>query len=119
MARILIIDDEEDVLIPLRGILQNRGFEVATLSRASTAFMTVDVFKPDVILLDIKLAEHDGRDICFQLKANNRTKRVKILLCSGYITNKEEYIEYGADGFVEKPIVIDNLVQQIKQLVAG
>lgn len=117
MARILIIDDEEDVLIPLRSILQKKGFEVATLSRASTAFMTVDVFKPDLIILDIKLAEMDGRDICFQLKANNRTQRVKILLCSGFITNKEEYIEYGADGFVKKPIEIADLVKKIKKLI--
>lgn len=118
MARILIIDDEEDILVPLRSILQKKGFEVATLSRASTAFKTVDVFKPDIIVLDIKLAEHDGRDICFQLKANNRTKRVKILLCSGFITDEEELMEYGADGFIEKPVKIDELVAKINGLLA-
>ena len=113
MPRILIIDDEEDVLIPLRGLLQKNGFEVATLSRAATAFKTVDVFKPDVILLDIKLADFDGRDICFELKSNRKTKRVKILLCSAHITQKDEYKEYGADDFIGKPFEMKELINKI------
>jgi len=113
MARVLIIDDEEDLLTPLGSLLKKSGFEVATLSRASTTFMTVDVFKPDIILLDIKLSDYDGRDICFQLKSNNRTKRVKILLCSAHITRKDEYVEYGADGFIGKPFEYKDLVKKI------
>ncbi len=113
MSRILIIDDEEDNLVSLRGLLQKNGFEVATLSRAATAFKTVDVFKPDVILLDIKLADFDGRDICWELKSNRKTKRVKILLCSAHITQKDEYMEYGADDFISKPFEFKELIEKI------
>ena len=113
MSRILIIDDEEDVLVPLSTLLQKKGYQVATISRGSIAFKTVDVFKPDIILLDVKLHDFDGRDICWQLKENNKTKHIKILLCSAYVTKKEEYKEYGADDFISKPFVFKDLLKKI------
>jgi DNA-binding response OmpR family regulator len=104
MQNILIIDDEEDVLISLKHLLENKGYVVTILSRPETAFTMINVLKPDIILLDIKLAEHDGRDICMQLKSNAKTKKLKIILFSGLIVSKEDYIGYGADDFIEKPI---------------
>jgi DNA-binding response OmpR family regulator len=113
MSRILIIDDEEDVLIPLSALLQKKGYQVATISRGSIAFKTVDVFKPDIILLDVKLNDFDGRDICWQLKEGKKTKHIKILLCSAYITRKDEYKEYGADDFIGKPFEFKDLLKKI------
>lgn len=114
MHNILIIDDEEDVLISLKHLLENKGYAVTVLSRPETAFNMINVLMPDIILLDIKLAEHDGRDICIQLKSNARTKKVKIILFSGYIVSKEDYTGYGADDFIEKPINFNVLIKKIK-----
>ncbi len=113
MARILIIDDEEDVLVPLAALLQKKGYQVATISRGSIAFKTVDVFKPDIILLDIKLHDFDGRDICWQLKEGKKTKHIKILLCSAHISKNDEYKEYGADDFIGKPFGFKDLLKKI------
>jgi len=113
MTRILIIDDEEDVLVPLAALLQKKGYQVATISRGSIALKTVDVFKPDIILLDVKLDDFDGRDICWQLKAGNKTKHIKILLCSAYVSKKDEYKEYGADDFLGKPFSFKDLLKKI------
>lgn len=115
MHRILIIDDEEDVLVPLKSLLEKEGFQVATLSRGGTTFKTVEVFKPDVMLLDIKLAEHDGRDICYQLKASNKTKNIKIILCSAHVLGENGYVDYGADDFLSKPFKFQALMKKIKQ----
>jgi len=115
MHRILIIDDEEDVLVPLKNLLQKEGFEVATLSRGGTTFKTVDVFKPDVMLLDIKLSEHDGRDICYELKSNKRTKNIKIILCSAHVMAEHGYLEYGADDFISKPFKFQALIKKINR----
>jgi len=90
MPNILIIDDEEDVLISLKYLLENKGYSTTVLSRPETAFNMISVLMPDIILLDIKLAELDGRDICMQLKSNARTKKVKIILFSVLIDIKEE-----------------------------
>ncbi|HXL55494.1 MAG TPA: response regulator [Chitinophagaceae bacterium] len=114
MSRILIIDDEEDVLVPLSGLLQKQGYQVATISRGSIAYKTVDVFKPDIILLDVKLNDFDGRDICWELKAGKKTKNIKILLCSAHVTKKDEYREYGADDFIGKPFEFKDLLKKIK-----
>ena len=114
MHNILIIDDEEDVLISLKHLLENKGYTVTVLSRPETAFNMINVLMPDIILLDIKLAEHDGRDICMQLKSNTRTKKVKIILFSAYVVSKEDYTGYGADDFIEKPIHFNTLIKKIK-----
>lgn len=115
MHNILIIDDEEDILISLKHLLENKGYITTVLSRPETAFTMIDVLKPDIILLDIKLAELDGRDICIQLKSNTRTKKLKIILFSGLVVSKEDYIGYGADDFIEKPIHFPTLLKKIKQ----
>jgi len=114
MNRILIIDDEQDLLLSLGSLLEKQGFSISTLSRGETAFNMIHVLKPDIILLDIKLAELDGRDICIQLKADNKTKHMKIILCSGQVIKKDEYVEYGADDFIEKPINFQGLLKKIK-----
>jgi len=114
MHRILIIDDEEDVLVPLKNLLEKEGFEVATLSRGGTALKTVEAFKPDVMLLDIKLREFDGRDICYELKANKKTKNIKIILCSAHVIADNGYIDYGADDFISKPFKLQLLVKKIQ-----
>lgn len=114
MHNILIIDDEEDILISLKHLLENKGYVTTVLSRPETAFTMINVLKPDIILLDIKLAELDGRDICIQLKSNTRTKKVKIILFSGLVVSKEDYIGYGADDFIEKPIHFPTLLKKIK-----
>jgi DNA-binding response OmpR family regulator len=115
MPNILIIDDEEDVLISLKHLLENKGYPTTVLSRPEAAFNMINVLMPDIILLDIKLAELDGRDICMQLKSNARTKKVKIILFSGLVVSKEEYTGYGADDFIEKPIHTASLFKKIKQ----
>jgi len=115
MHNILIIDDEEDVLVSLKRLLENKGYNTTVLSRPETAFTMISVLMPDIILLDIKLAELDGRDICMQLKSNAKTKKLKIILFSGLIVSKEEYIGYGADDFIEKPIHFPSLIKKLKQ----
>ena len=115
MHRILIIDDEEDVLIPLKNLLEKEGFQVATLSRGSTTFKTVEVFKPEVVLLDIKLSEYDGRDICWELKTNKKTKNIKIILCSAHVLADSGYVDYGADDFIGKPFKLQTLVKKINR----
>lgn len=118
MENILIIDDEEDVLLTLGRLLENNGYNVTTLSRPEAAINMVNVLMPDIILLDIKLAELDGRDICMQLKSTTRTKRTKIILISGLVVTKEEYVGYGADDFIEKPISFTVLLKKIKYFLS-
>ena len=113
MKRVLVIDDEESITGMLEIFFRRYNFEVITLSKAAGALNVIDEFKPDVILLDIKLAEYDGRDISMQIKASNKTKRIKIILFSGQVLDKEEYKDYEADDFIAKPFNIMELLEKV------
>jgi DNA-binding response OmpR family regulator len=113
MLRILIIDDDVDLLFLGCSLLKQRGFEVFSLSGGEGAFETVQSFKPHLILLDVKLGDQDGRDICLKLKSNPDTSFIKIILYSAFPETSVEYSKYGADDFIVKPYEFNHLVERI------
>lgn len=113
MLRILIIDDDVDLLFLGSSLLKQRGFEVFSLARADEAIETVKSFQPHLILLDVKLGNLDGRDICRQLKSNPESSFIKIILYSAFPETSVEYSKYGADDFMVKPYEFSHLVERI------
>jgi two-component system phosphate regulon response regulator PhoB len=114
MLRILIIDDDVDLLFLGSSLLKQRGFEVFSLSKADEAVETVKSFRPDLILLDVKLGNLDGRDICLRLKSDPDTSFIKIILYSAFPETSVEYSKYGADDFIVKPYEFNHLVERIR-----
>ena len=114
MARILIIDDDVDLLFLGSSLLRQRGFEVFSLSKADHVFDVVASFRPDLILLDVKLGDQDGRDICLKLKREAETNFIKVILYSAFPETSVEYSKYGADDFVMKPYELNHLVEKIR-----
>jgi two-component system phosphate regulon response regulator PhoB len=114
MFRILIIDDDVDLLFLGSSLLKQRGFEVFSLSNADEVFEIVRSFRPHLILLDVKLGDQDGRDICLKLKTDPETNFVKIILYSAFPETSVEYSKYGADDFVVKPYEFNHLVERIR-----
>ncbi len=105
----LVIDDETDTLMLIKRIFQNWGFQVITLSTGSRAVEIAEKYHPDIILLDINLDyPFDGREISKQLRSNEKTKDIKIFLCSAYNSGslKSSHIE---DGFISKPFNLTQL----------
>ena len=113
MRRILIIDDDVDLLFLGTSLLKQRGFEVFSLASAEEAFEIVHSFKPHLILLDVKLGDKDGRDICLRLKRDPETNFIKIILYSAFPETSVEYSKYGADDFIVKPYEFSHLVERI------
>lgn len=113
MFKILVIDDDVDLLFLGSSLLRQRGFEVFSLARPENVFHVVKSFQPDLILLDIKLGDYDGRNICLQLKSNAPTKHVKIILYSAFPETSVDVSKYGADDFVLKPYEMDHMVTRI------
>ena len=68
MFKILVIDDDPDVITVLQLLLIKKGYQVATASREAEAYQQVDLFKPHLIVLDVLLSGVDGRTICKKLK---------------------------------------------------
>ena len=80
MANILIVDDSKNLLQMIKTIFQMHNYEVRTAPTKSSLMAHMEIFKPDVILMDIMLSDSDGREICKELKTNDETKRIPVIL---------------------------------------
>ncbi len=80
MKRILVVDDDIDILCVVQLVLDSNGFEVVAISDWQQIYGQIEEFKPDLILLDVSLGTQDGRNICKQLKSNINTKHISVIL---------------------------------------
>ena len=110
IAKVLIIDDEEDQQELLGKILIKEGFEVQLIKDFSRIISIVEEARPDLILCDIRLRKFDGREICNKLKTAASTSNIKVLLYSAYHWLAKNALEMGADGFIPKPFTISELM---------
>ena len=113
LPKVLLIDDEVDYLHLLTALLRKRGFEVYSLSSGEDALTVTRNFKPDIILLDVRLGRFDGRLICWQIKTEKDIKGVTIILHSAFPEIETEYKSYCADEFILKPTEIDYIIARI------
>jgi DNA-binding response OmpR family regulator len=105
MKKILVVDDDDDVVETIQLILEIGGYDVEPLNDAEMIFERIDEFKPDLILLDVVLGKIDGRVICSQLKCHVDTERIPILMMSGLYDLKEvQDMECAPDDFMSKPL---------------
>ena len=119
MKKILVVDDDDDVLETIQLILEIGGYDVEPLNDAQFIFERIAEFQPDLILLDVVLGKIDGRVICSQIKSHDDTKQLPILMMSGLYDLKEiEDMECAPDDFVSKPFKMDVLLEKIEKLVA-
>jgi len=118
MKRILVVDDDDDVLETIQLILEIGGYDVEPLNDAELIFERIDDFKPDLILLDVVLGKIDGRVICSQIKCHVDTNHIPILMMSGLYDLKEvQNMECAPDDFMSKPFKMDVLLEKIEKLV--
>ena len=87
MKKLLILDDDNDLLFILKTFLESRGYDIQTLRRANDIFSHLSSFKPDLLIIDVILEGDDGRKICQQLKTKDEFKELGILLTSASSTN--------------------------------
>ncbi|MEO7960561.1 MAG: response regulator [Ginsengibacter sp.] len=113
MARILVVDDDTDILSVMEILLTMKGFDVEVTTRGENTFPKIDSFKPDLILLDVLISGHDGRTICKQLKANKQTSHIPVIMFSAHPGAAASIAEYGADDFISKPFDVNNLIDKV------
>jgi len=116
--RILIVDDDPQILKMMRKLLTNQGYETAAASDGFEAGVKVVQFNPDLVVLDLMMPGMDGFEVCKRIKGNTGTSHIKVLAVSGYDTeeNREKIIKAGADGFLPKPIDMGVILNEVKQL---
>ena len=114
MSKILVVDDDTDILSVMEILLTMKGFEVEVTAKGDNTFPKIETFKPDLILLDVLISGHDGRTICRKIKANKDTRHIPIIMFSAHPGAAATIAEYGADDFIAKPFDVTNLLQKVK-----
>lgn len=103
MSKILIVDDDEDLLLTLKLLLKGKGYEVATTITCSEGLTIFYNFQPDLVILDINVGEEDGREMCRAIKSQADYQNIPVLLISGNAEALNDYVRYGANGILGKP----------------
>src|SRR5689334_17766019 len=116
MQKILIVDDDLDLLEMVSFALQNHKMKVECLADGNHLTDCISSFGPSLILLDIYLNDCDGRQLCYQLKTSDKYKNIPVILYSaGHIT-AQSVRDSLADDFMAKPFSISQLINRIKNL---
>ena len=115
--KILVVDDEPDILEFLQVILQEEGFSVLTTDKGEYVEMLHNGGLPDLILLDMLLSGKDGREIARHLRQQEETKHIPIIMFSAHPSAEETARQAGATDFLAKPFEIDDLLTMIAKYI--
>lgn len=115
-TRILLVDDFEDAREMYTTYLQFEGYEVITASTAVEALRLATTECPDIILMDAGLPGMTGWDAISELKNDARTRDIPVLMLTGHVLkeSQDRAAEAGADGFIPKPCLPDELSREIR-----
>jgi DNA-binding response OmpR family regulator len=111
MKKILVVDDDNDILALVQMLLTLNNFKVEAIAKWELIDDRIEKFSPDIILLDVSLSGADGRDICRRLKAAEETKQIPIVLFSAHADVASSFAECNAQAFVAKPFDISHLIE--------
>ena len=118
MSKILLIDDKQDNLISISALLKNLipGCSIITADSGAKGIEKAEMEQPDTILLDIKMPEMDGFEVCERLQSVQKTKHIPVVMLTAIKTDAKSRVKglaLGADAFLSKPIDENELVAQI------
>ena len=118
--KIFILDDEEDILISLRQMLEADGFEVKVFSSPKDVIDEIKAFGPDVILLDLLMPGLSGFEVCQILNKDVETASTPIIVVSGYSDQADIKRAYklGIESYITKPYDYAKLLAEIKKLIS-
>jgi len=113
MSKILVVDDDLDILVVMEILLSMKGFEVDVTAKWENTFEKIRTFQPNLILLDVLISGNDGRTICKKLKSQTETKDIPIIMFSAHPSAAATIKEYGADDFIAKPFDVNDLLAKV------
>jgi DNA-binding response OmpR family regulator len=114
MNKILVVDDDPDILSLVETILTMDNFSVQAILKWECIDDSINNFKPDLILLDISLSGADGRDICKKIKQSKETQHLPVILFSANTRMENDIENFHAQHFIAKPFELSYLIQTIK-----
>ncbi len=117
--RVLIADDEANIVTSLEFLMQQSGYEVRVARNGDDALAAVEEFAPDLVLLDVMMPRRNGYEVLQAIRADpaRRSIRVVLLTAKGRDVDVEKGLGLGADAYVTKPFATRELVARVKALL--
>ena len=119
MKKILIVDDEPNIVMSLEFLMRRNGFEVYIARNGKEALDLLSEKVPDLILLDIMMPDVDGYEICMIVKSQERFSQTRVIFLSAKSKQSdiEKGYELGADKYITKPFSTRNLLKEVNELL--
>ena len=120
-GRILIADDEPNILISLEYLMKRQGYEVLVARDGQEALDQLRAHRPQLVLLDVMMPRKSGFEVCSELRADEaiRDTLVLMLTAKGRDTDVAKGLGVGADAYMTKPFSTKELVQKVRELLGG
>ncbi|MCG2616264.1 response regulator [Terrimonas sp. NA20] len=119
MTRILLVDDDVDLLISLKTFLKKQGYEITTTTTCSSGLNILRSVEPNLVILDINVGEEDGRSMCRQIKREAELQHIPVILISANHQELGFYKNYGANASLPKPFRLNDLSELIQKTLSG
>ncbi len=115
--KLLIVDDEAEICDFLKSFFEERNYEVRTATSGEEALKTVEQYKPNVVLLDIKMPVMDGIRVLELIKSKH--PKIKVIMVTALETRDkiEECIRLGADNYITKPLSLEYLENDVREKI--
>ena len=114
---VLYVEDNYDNRVLIRRVLESEGYKMCEASTADGAFEQLEAHNPDIILMDINMPEMDGYTLTAKIKEVSKYKDIPVIAVTANVMrgDKERSLKAGCDGYIQKPIDIDTLTEQIER----
>ncbi|MDJ0861463.1 MAG: response regulator [Gammaproteobacteria bacterium] len=118
--RVLVVDDEPNILLSLEFLMTQAGYEVSTATDGEAALQAIEAGRPDVVLLDVNIPKRNGYQVCETIRANPAWGHVRVVMITakGRDVEREKGLALGADDYIIKPFSTHEVVAKVAEVLA-
>jgi DNA-binding response OmpR family regulator len=117
LKRILILDDNQDILEIVHEALSYEKFEVRSTEQSKNVMPLIEEFNPDLVLLDYRVTGENGGEICRQIKSHSEFNYIPVIIFSAYVSNNDDLLGFGCDAIINKPFDLMELIEKVNDLI--
>ena len=117
--RVLIVDDEPNIVLSLEYLLGQEGYEVAVAASGDEALARVEASRPHLVILDVMLPGIDGFEVCRRLRSRPDPPKIILLTARGREAERLKGLDLGADVYVTKPFSTRELIANVRRCLGG
>ena len=119
--RILVVDDEPNIVLSLEFLMTQAGYEVNTAADGEVALQRIEASPPDLVLLDVNIPKRNGYEVCETIRANPTWEHVKVVMITakGRDVEREKGLALGADDYIVKPFSTHEVVAKVAEVLAS